>query len=115
MAPWAFPVVSARGALFGSRCQCRLRRRWNLKWRTIMSRRLREYRFLTVAVLLGALGTALAKAQDGDVGVAMPFNVSAGLLNTQRLQSDDPGASRFAASFRAVFHPNVQLGERWFF
>ena len=57
-----------------------------------MSRRLREYRFLTVAVLLGALGTALAKAQDGDVGVAMPFNVSAGLLNTQRLQSDDPSS-----------------------
>jgi hypothetical protein len=76
-----------------------------------MSQRLRECRFVTVAVLLAGL----AVAQDGDVGVAMPFSVSAGLLNTQRLQSNDPGASRFAASFRAVLHPNAQFGEHWFF
>src|SRR6266853_417117 len=105
MGPWAFPAVSAREALFGSRCHCGFRRPWKRTWRTIMSQRLRECRFLTVAVLLAGL----AGAQDGDVGVAMPFSVSAGLLDSQRLQSDDPGASRFAASFRAVFHPNAQF------
>ncbi len=69
-------------------------------------------RSLTVAALSGTLW---AQTQDGDVGVAMPFSVSAGLLNSHRLKSDDASASPFAASFRAVFKPNAQFGEHWFF
>jgi hypothetical protein len=78
-----------------------------------MSLRLLEValRSLTVAALSGTL----LIAQDSDVGVAMPFSFSAGLLNSHRLKSDDASASPFAASFRAVFKPNAQFGEHWFF
>lgn len=64
-------------------------------------------------LLLAAVCTPVS-AQEENFGISVPLTISAGALNTHRLQDEDPRASTVAAAFRAVFYPTLRLGPRWF-
>jgi hypothetical protein len=53
-------------------------------------------------------------AQEAEVGVALPVTVTAGALETHRMQGDDPQAGALTAAFHATLYPTVKLGPHWF-
>ena len=65
-------------------------------------------------LLLLASANGDLKAQDAQYGVAMPFTISGGLLDTQRAQYADPTAPRFFPGFRLLAMPQVKLGSHWY-
>src|SRR5580692_6560235 len=83
-----------------------------LEQRALISAR-RSLLILSVALLIGMQCANLA-AQDAQYGVALPFTISGGFLDTRRAQYDDPSAPRVFAGFRLLAMPEVRLGSHWY-
>lgn len=66
--------------------------------------------------LLLAVGGAASnlEAQDAQYGVAVPFTISGGFLDTQRARYDDPTAPRDFVGFRLLATPELKLGSHWY-
>lgn len=70
---------------------------------------------LTLAlVLLGGTPCAKLSAQDAQIGVALPFTFSAGMLDTSRAQYAGPSAPQVFGSFRLLATPEIKLGSHWY-
>jgi hypothetical protein len=68
---------------------------------------------LSLLLLTGMPAVKLA-AQEAQVGVVVPVTISAGILDTGRVQADDPSAATVTIGFRLLATPQVKLGPHWF-
>ncbi len=68
-----------------------------------------------LAILFAAgFATLNLHAQDAQYGVAIPFTISGGFLDTQRGRNDDPTAPRDFVGFRLLATPELKLGNHWY-
>ncbi len=77
----------------------------------------RRFRACVLVLALFAFIVSLCPsvaAQDAEYGVALPITFSAGFLNTQRAQYDDPTAPRDFGAFRLLALPEIKLGSHWY-
>jgi hypothetical protein len=65
-------------------------------------------------LLLLALVSMPAAAQEADAGIAVPMSITGGALYTHRMQGDKAAAGPFAGAFHASFSPSLKLGPHWF-
>ncbi|MEO7144694.1 MAG: hypothetical protein ABI165_14440 [Bryobacteraceae bacterium] len=70
--------------------------------------------FLTRAVGIAAVLSALVQGQDAEWSFSVPATISGGAMYTGRFQMADPGASKASPGFRIMLYPEVKLGEHWF-
>jgi len=68
-------------------------------------------RFFAPIVLFSALSLS---AQESYSGISVPVTVSAGVMDTQRLELSDPSNSAATPGLRAMLYPSLQLGPNWF-
>jgi hypothetical protein len=74
-------------------------------------------RLCPVILVLLAVITSIcpgAAGQDAQYGVALPVTFSAGFLDTQRAQYDDPTAAAAFGAFRLLAVPEIKLGSHWY-
>ena len=57
---------------------------------------------------------SLAPLLAQEVGFTLPLTISAGLLQTHRLQSSNQHARPVSGAFRTMFYPSLKLGPHWF-
>jgi hypothetical protein len=74
---------------------------------------MRKRRIVFAFALLVSLACH-ATAQEAEVGVALPVTITAGALETHRMQGDDPRAGTVAGAFHAALYPTLKLGPHWF-
>ncbi len=75
---------------------------------------LRGFRPLVLLAIAILVPRTALMAQDAQYGVAIPFTISGGFLDTGRAQYDDPSAPRDFVGFRLLATPEVKLGSHWF-
>jgi hypothetical protein len=68
---------------------------------------------LIVLLLTGADSLRLA-AQEAQVGLAMPLEITVGMLDTDRARSYDPSAAPFTVGFHVLAEPELKLGTHWY-
>lgn len=83
-----------------------------------MSRGLHRARWVLSIVGIVALAIGLTcaplAAQEAEYGVAMPFEITGGILNTNRALADSPAAPSWTAGFQVLAKPELKLGEHWY-
>ena len=67
-----------------------------------------------VIVLLLSSTCYELRAQDADIGVAMPVTITGQFLKTERPRKEEPDSSTLSGAFRAVLYPSLKLGSHWF-
>ena len=75
--------------------------------------KLKHY-LLTGCLVLAAISYSALRAQEAQYGVAVPLEITGGMLDTDRAQSDDPTAPPVTAGFRLLATPLLKLGSHWY-
>lgn len=65
-------------------------------------------------LFLGGAPCAELAAQEAMYGIAMPLEVTGGILDTGRAQADDPSAPWLTAGFHVLAEPELKLGSHWY-
>ena len=85
-----------------------------MRWAVARGRDCARRNLLTLAlVLLGGTPCARLSAQNAQIGVALPFTFSAGMLDTCRAQYADHSAPQVFGGFRLLAMPEIKLGSHW--
>jgi hypothetical protein len=71
--------------------------------------------FLFLSLLL-LTGTPCAQmmAQEAQAGIAMPLEITGGMLETDRAHAYDPSADPFTVGFHVLAEPELKLGSHWY-
>jgi hypothetical protein len=65
-------------------------------------------------VLISITSCLRLAAQDAQVGVSLPMEITADVLDTGRTQISDPNAASLTAGFRVLLMPQIKLGPHWY-
>jgi hypothetical protein len=73
----------------------------------------KHYFGLSLLLLIAAPCVKLA-AQEAQAGIAMPLEITGGILDTDRARAYDPSAAAFTAGFHVLAEPELKLGPHWY-
>ncbi|HXJ95507.1 MAG TPA: hypothetical protein VMT20_21910 [Terriglobia bacterium] len=73
-----------------------------------------QHYLLTGCLILAASSCLNLRAQEAQFGVSVPLEITGGMLDTDRAQSDDPAAPPVTAGFKMLATPLVKLGSHWY-
>ncbi len=70
--------------------------------------------FILLLVLMSVTPCLKLAAQEAQVGVSLPIEITADVLNTGRTQIEEPSAGALSAGFRLLVMPQLKLGPHWY-